>query len=103
MGVSVGGYNPYSNSNTNEVTLMRLTSKGQVTIPQRIRELAGIAPGSEVEFEFANGQVILQKAAVDEQHRRQRLLATLREITGSATAQPPMRTDDILAMTRGED
>ena len=29
---------------------MRITAKGQVTIPQAIREKAGLLPGAEVEF-----------------------------------------------------
>lgn len=82
---------------------MRLTSKGQVTIPQHIRELAGIAPGCDVEFQFVNGKVVLEKAEPDQAKRRERLLSVLDELAGSATALRDMRTDDILHMTRGED
>lgn len=82
---------------------MRLTSKCQVTIPQDIRQLAGLVPGSEVEFQFKNGQVLLEKVAPDCAQRRKRILATLGEVAGSATANRKMRTDDILRMTRGED
>jgi AbrB family looped-hinge helix DNA binding protein len=32
-----------------------VTSKGQVTIPKRIREALGITPGSKVEFDVAGG------------------------------------------------
>ena len=39
---------------------MRITSKGQVTIPQNIREKAGLLPNTEVEFEYVRGQVILK-------------------------------------------
>ena len=39
---------------------MRITSKGQVTIPQRIREQAGLHPYTEVEFEWVRGKVILK-------------------------------------------
>ena len=39
---------------------MRITSKGQVTIPQAIREKAGLLPHTEVEFEYVRGQVILK-------------------------------------------
>jgi len=39
---------------------MRITSKGQVTIPQEIREKAGLMPNTEVEFEYVRGQVILK-------------------------------------------
>jgi AbrB family looped-hinge helix DNA binding protein len=31
---------------------MRITSKGQVTIPKRLREEAGLLPNTEVEFEL---------------------------------------------------
>ena len=34
---------------------MRVTSKGQVTIPQKIRDKAGLLPGTEVEFAFEDG------------------------------------------------
>jgi AbrB family looped-hinge helix DNA binding protein len=36
---------------------MRITSKGQVTIPAEIREQAGLLPRTEVEFEF-DGKVV---------------------------------------------
>ena len=39
---------------------MRITSKGQVTIPQEIREKAGLLPNTEVQFEYVRGQVILK-------------------------------------------
>ena len=81
---------------------MRLTSKGQVTIPQGIREQAGLAPGSEVEFQFNDGRVWLEKIESDLAHRRQRILATIAKVAGSATANRDLRTDDILRMTRGE-
>ena len=37
--------------------MMRITSKGQVTIPADIRERAGLLPHTEVEFEF-DGKVV---------------------------------------------
>ena len=80
---------------------MRLTSKGQVTIPQNIRELAGLASGSEVEFQFADGRVWLEKVAEDTAQRRQRIIAALHDVAGSATSHRELRTDDILRMTRG--
>ena len=42
---------------------MRITSKGQVTIPQAIREKAGLLPNTEVEFEMKGGRVLLRPAA----------------------------------------
>ena len=82
---------------------MRLTSKCQVTIPQGIRELAGLAPGSEIEFQFNNGRIWIEKVEASEAKRRQRILATLDEVAGSATANQNLHTDDILRMTRSED
>jgi AbrB family looped-hinge helix DNA binding protein len=76
---------------------MRVTSKGQVTIPQKIRELAGITPHCEVEFEFVNGTVILcKKEAVP--NRGWTLVEQLR-----GTAKGGMTTDEIMRITRGED
>ena len=81
---------------------MRLTSKGQVTIPQDIRELAGLAPGSEVEFQFRQGRVWIEKVEADQAKRRRTIVAALGEIAGSAT-NANLHTDDILRMTRGEE
>ena len=41
---------------------MPITSKGQVTIPQAIREQAGLLPGCEVEFVIEDGTVRLMPA-----------------------------------------
>lgn len=98
-------YNSYRDGNTRpfKECIVRLTSKGQVTIPQGIRELAGLAPGSEVEFQYSKGRVWLEKVETEQTRRRDRILATLSEVAGSATANRGLRTDDILRMTRGED
>jgi AbrB family looped-hinge helix DNA binding protein len=98
-------YNSYRDGNTKifKEQTMRLTSKGQVTIPQGIRELAGLGPGSEVEFQFIDGRVWLEKVEPNIAHRRQRIVATISEAVGTATANRALRTDDILHMTRGED
>jgi len=37
---------------------MRVTEKGQVTIPKPIRDKLGIGPGSEVEFVAREGNVV---------------------------------------------
>jgi len=82
---------------------MRLTSKGQVTIPQAIRELAGLLPGCEVEFQFRNGQVVLEKVETDAAAQRKRILAAIEAVAGSASVRPALRTDDVLGLTRGKD
>jgi len=77
---------------------MRITSKGQVTIPQEIRENAGFLPGSEVRFVHRNGRVFLELVSKPAT-RGQRLVAALR---GSLKKHTRFTTDELLALTRGE-
>jgi len=75
---------------------MRITSKGQVTIPVDIRERAGLLPHTEVDFEF-DGNVVrivpLKRGASD--GRGARLVAHLR-----GRGDVAMTTDAIMALTR---
>lgn len=78
---------------------MKVTAKGQVTIPKRIRDMLGIQPGSKVAFTLAeDGRVNLSKidkeSASGKQHNR---FAVLRGSSSSG-----MSTDEIMALTRGE-
>ena len=42
----------------------RMTSKGQVTIPKEIRQVLGVMPGDQVEFQIApNRQVVVKLAS----------------------------------------
>jgi AbrB family looped-hinge helix DNA binding protein len=78
---------------------MKITTKGQVTIPQSIRERFGLLPETEVEFEVVGNTVRLVKKAVRRgTGRGARAVAALK---GSATARPRMTTDEIMALTRG--
>lgn len=74
---------------------MRMTSKGQVTIPQAIRDRLGLLPYSEVEFELDGDSVRVRKARKTSA-RGTILVSRLR---GSATTT--LSTDEILALTRG--
>ena len=74
---------------------MRITSKGQVTIPQEIRERAGLLPNTEVEFVFDGKTVRLVKAARQDASRGARLVARMR---GRGTLN--MTTDEIMSLTR---
>ncbi len=76
---------------------MKLTSKGQVTIPRDVRQMLGLFPHSEVEFVIEGNNVILRKADSKEP-RGKRLVDALR---GKATVR--MSTDEIMALTRGEE
>ena len=77
---------------------MRITSKGQVTIPQAIREAAGMMPNTDVEFRLEGEAVMLVKATSGRATRGTRAVATLRA-SGHRVA---MSTDEIMALTRGE-
>ena len=75
---------------------MKITSKGQVTIPAEIRQKAGLLPHTEVEFEMAGGKVVLRKVRGGSR-RGGRLIDALR---GKGSVR--MSTDEIMALTRGE-
>jgi len=76
--------------------MMRITSKGQVTIPRNIRQKLGISTHSEVEF-VVEGNTILLRKSEGAASRGKRLVETLR---GRATVK--MTTDEIMALTRDE-
>ncbi len=75
---------------------MKITSKGQVTIPQEIRERFGLLPGTEVTF-VPEGNTLRVVKKEGPESRGRNLVARLR---GRATVS--MTTDEILALTRGE-
>ena len=75
---------------------MRITSKGQVTIPIEVRERLGLKPHSDVEF-VVKGDVAYVRKIAGTQKRGRRVVDLLR---GRATVR--MSTDDIMALTRGE-
>lgn len=76
---------------------MRITTKGQVTIPQEIRERFGLLPHTEVRFRVAGDRVYLEK----ESGRSSRGGELVRHLTGRATVN--LTTEEILALTRGEE
>ena len=41
----------------------KMGAKGQVVVPKSLRERAGLHPGSEVEFAWKDGQIVLLPAA----------------------------------------
>ncbi|MCP9859765.1 MULTISPECIES: AbrB/MazE/SpoVT family DNA-binding domain-containing protein [unclassified Cyanobium] len=77
---------------------MRITSKGQVTIPQAIRELAGLHPNCEVQFRLVGDQVVLEKTDGQAEQRGEEALMRLR---GHRPRQG-LSTEAILALCRGE-
>lgn len=77
---------------------MRITSKGQVTIPVELREKAGLLPGAEVDFELdGEGVRIVKAAASRTETRGQRIVRRMwRRAPGR------MSTDEIMALMRGD-
>ena len=73
---------------------MRVTTKGQVTIPHEVREELGIRPNSEVDFiKVKKGYYRLVKA------KKKRPGSRFAALRGTATVK--MTTDEIMALTRG--
>lgn len=70
---------------------MRVTQKGQVTIPLEVRRALGIRPGGEVEFELDDGGARL---VVD----RDRAAGEIARMRGAGDVE--LTTDEILALTR---
>ncbi len=79
-------------SNTSEVA-MRITSKGQVTIPLEVRERLGLLPNTEVEFSIRGDAAMLTKAG-----GRRRGPALVEHLRGRGDGT--LTTDQIMALTR---
>ena len=74
---------------------MRITSKGQVTIPQQVRRELGLEPGDEVEIIVRDGAAAILPARGASGRGRRIVDALL----GRGDAE--LSTDEIMAMTRG--
>lgn len=76
-----------------------VTSKGQVTIPKQVRDRLGIRAGSLVAFELTeSGEVVLRPVASG-RRRAPAVKSRMAGLRGRATVR--MRTEEILALTRG--
>jgi len=71
---------------------MRVTTKGQVTIPRSVREILGIVPETEIDFIEDHGRFYIVKS--DEP----KITGKFKKLRGIATAK--MSTEDILRLTR---
>ncbi len=76
---------------------MKITTKGQVTIPQELRERLGFLPNTEVLFEAQGTSLRLKKAVTE----KRRMAAWVARTCGTSTSK--WSTDAIMKMTRGED
>jgi len=72
----------------------KLTSKGQVTIPKRVRDYLGVRPGSEVEFRRAeDGNIVIERADGTRPPGR------FDKLVGAAGPGPS--TDEMMELLRG--
>jgi len=78
---------------------MKITSKGQVTIPKEIRDGFGFLPGTEVEFVEDDGEIRIRKVAGGS-NRGKEIVEHLRSASGGKYR---LTTEEIMRMTRGED
>lgn len=75
---------------------VKVTRKGQVTIPKPVRDRLGINPGSKVDFEIAeDGRAFMRKIAA-----RAVRPSRFERMRGTATSS--LTTEEIMALTRGE-
>jgi AbrB family looped-hinge helix DNA binding protein len=78
---------------------VRITTKGQVTIPKGIRDQFGLLPGTEVEFFAEAGEVKVRKLKGGRTRGRE-IVENLRRASGGDIK---MSTEEIMRLTRGED
>ena len=79
-----------------------MTVKGQVTIPKRVREVLYLSPGDGVEFDVdSNGRVVVLKAMARGGAAKGKHADRFESARGKA--QVKWRTDDLMALLRGEE
>ncbi len=76
----------------NGAETMRVTTKGQVTIPKNVRESLGITPETNIEFIEENGKFYIIKADSRKAAKK------FEKLRGIATVK--MSTDEIMNLTR---
>ncbi|MGL4489193.1 MAG: AbrB/MazE/SpoVT family DNA-binding domain-containing protein [Rhizobiaceae bacterium] len=83
---------------------MRVTSKGQVTIPKDLRKLAGIEPNSDVFFGIENGKITIEahnsNAENDNRERLRNYIESLEKLAGTVDLDG-MTTDEYMIWLRG--
>jgi antitoxin PrlF len=72
----------------------KVTSKGQVTIPKRVREKLGVQPGEDVGFEEKDGVIFIKKALTKSPFDK--WVGKLKHLKGQ-------RSDDLVRDVRGHD
>lgn len=84
---------------------MRVTEKGQVTIPKHIRQAAGVAPGSEVSFSVDGGKIVITAMGIAPKgDRRAKLRDAAARVRKSLSPEfKQLGADEIMAFLRGND
>ncbi|OGP50633.1 MAG: hypothetical protein A2Y79_07035 [Deltaproteobacteria bacterium RBG_13_43_22] len=72
----------------------KVTSKGQVTIPKKVREKLGVHPGEEVGFEEKGEHILIKKALTKSPFDK--WVGQLKHLKGH-------RSDDLIREIRGHD
>ncbi len=72
----------------------KVTSKGQVTIPKKVRDKLGVRPGEDVGFEEKDGLMLIQKAVTKSPFDK--WVGKLKHLKGQ-------RSDDLVKDARGHD
>lgn len=75
------------------MTTAKVTSKGQITIPKRVREQLGLKPGDEVEFLEEEAGIRIRKEMPESPFARYR--GHLKRLSGTDP-------DELVASLRGE-
>lgn len=74
---------------------MKITSKGQVTIPIEFREKLGLLPETEIEFELAGSTLKIVKKTAAEHGRGKAIVSRMR-----GRSKSKLSTDEIMRLTR---
>lgn len=73
---------------------MKITSKGQVTIPRELREKYMILPNTEIEFKEKDGKIYIEKIKPGGPRA-----GSFEKVRGTASAG--LSTEEIMKLTRG--
>lgn len=82
---------------------MRITSKGQVTVPKHIRDKLGIGPGDDVGFREEGQAVIVEK--IEETKPVNKGVLLYQHLLGKGPSLrkglPMMTSEEVILLTRG--
>jgi len=75
---------------------MRVSESGEIVVPEELQKAAGLFPGCEIKITLRDGALLVEKVATLEER-----LSLIDRMIGRGEGS--MTTDEILALTRGED